>query len=252
MSTPILTELNWKNVQETEFEIAILPWGATEAHNYHLPYGTDNYQVERIAARAASLAGEKGAQALVLPTVPFGVNCQQQDIPLTMNLNPSTQALLLEDLVTSVENSGISKMLILNGHGGNDFKQMIREIQASSPVFLCAANWYTMSDPADVFDHSGDHAGELETSMMMYLFPDLVRPLEEAADGFAKQFRIKAMKEKKVWAPRQWTSVTESTGVGNPYLSSVEKGSSFFDAVTTELAHFLVDLSTANIDDMYA
>ena len=48
-----------------------------------------------------------------------------------------------------------------------------------------------------MFDHAGDHAGELETSMMMYLFPDLVSPLEEAADGFAKQFRVKAMKEKK-------------------------------------------------------
>ena len=247
----LLSKTNWKTVQETRFEIAILPWGATEAHNYHLPYGTDNYQVERIAEAAAEMANEDGARSVVLPNVPFGVNCQQQDIPLTMNLNPSTQAILLEDLVTSVENSGIRKMLILNGHGGNDFKQMIREIQASTSVFLCAANWYTQSDPTEIFEHEGDHAGELETSMMMYLYPDLVRPLAEAGDGNDRKFRLRAMRSKKVWAPRQWTSVTESTGVGNPYLSSVEKGHAFFNAVTKELADFLIEFSEADINDMY-
>ena len=252
MSSSVLTELTWKTVQQAGFDVAILPWGATEAHNYHLPYGTDNFQVEHIAAAASKRANATGAKSVVLPNVPFGVNCQQQDIPLTMNLNPSTQALLLDDIVKSVENSGITKLVILNGHGGNDFKQMIREQQAQTSVFLCAANWYSWLDPTPYFDEPGDHAGELETSVMMHIQPGLVGPLEDAGDGHDKKFVIPALRERKVWAPRQWTSVTEDTGVGNPSHASEEKGAAFCSAVVNELSSFLVDLANADLKNMYA
>jgi creatinine amidohydrolase len=76
----VLQETNWKTVKETTYNVAVLPWGATEAHNYHLPYGTDNIQNEFIAAEAAKLAWDRGAKVVVLPNVPFGANCQQLDI----------------------------------------------------------------------------------------------------------------------------------------------------------------------------
>src|SRR5205807_1844584 len=79
-----------------------LPWGATEAHNFHLPYSTDNIETERIAALAARHASERGARVVVLPVVPFGVNTGQLDIPLCLNLNPSTQALVLRDLASAL------------------------------------------------------------------------------------------------------------------------------------------------------
>src|SRR5881628_298299 len=91
----ILDELTWKTVRDTRYEVAILPWGATEAHNFHLPYATDNIQSEEIAARAAERAWQRGAKVVVLPVVPFGVNTGQLDIPLCINMNPSTQALVL-------------------------------------------------------------------------------------------------------------------------------------------------------------
>ena len=49
----LLAEATWKTVRDTHYHVAVLPWGATEAHNYHLPYGTDNYETEHIAAEAA-------------------------------------------------------------------------------------------------------------------------------------------------------------------------------------------------------
>ena len=87
----ILAETNWETLKDANFELAILPWGATEAHNYHLPYATDNIQADHLAAESAKRAHEKGGKVIVLPTIPFGVNTGQYDIYLDINLNPSTQ-----------------------------------------------------------------------------------------------------------------------------------------------------------------
>src|SRR3954468_7385799 len=179
----ILAETNWKAVKDTRFEVAVLPWGATEAHNYHLPYATDTIQCDALAAEAARIAWERGARVVVLPTVPFGVNTGQLDIRLCLNMNPSTQAALLADLVHALEAQGVRKLVVFNGHGGNDFRQMIRELQPRTRVFLCALNWYKVVDQAAYFADLGDHAGELETSVMLHVAPDLVRPLAEAGDG---------------------------------------------------------------------
>src|ERR1700761_2990642 len=91
----VLAGSTWKTVDPTPYTVAILPWGATEAHNYHLPYATDSIQAELVAILAAERAWSAGARVVVLPTVPFGVNTTQLDIKLTINLNPSTQAALL-------------------------------------------------------------------------------------------------------------------------------------------------------------
>ena len=92
----LLAESHWPEVRDREYSLAILPWGATEAHNYHLPYGTDNFETDALVHEAARLAWEKGAKIVVLPTIPLGVNTGQSDIKLTQNLNPSTQQSILE------------------------------------------------------------------------------------------------------------------------------------------------------------
>lgn len=247
----LLNELNWKSVRETRYEVAVLPWGATEAHNYHLPYSTDNVETEKIAALAAGKAWERGAKVVVLPVVPFGVNTGQLDIPLCINMNPSTQPLVLRDVASALASQGVKKLVILNGHGGNDFRQMIRELQPQVPMFLCQANWYQAVDPKQFFSDLGDHAGELETSVMLHLAPELVRPLHEAGPGRALRFKISALREGWAWAPRNWRQVTDDTGVGNPAAATAEKGRKYVDAVTEKLATFLVDLAKADTGAMY-
>ena len=118
----ILSDTTWKTVRGTDYEVAVLPWGATEAHNFHLPYGTDAYEASHVAAESAKKAWNAGARVAVLPTIPFGVNTGQLDIPLCLNLNPSTQSLVLRDLATALAGQGVPKLVILNGHGGNDFR----------------------------------------------------------------------------------------------------------------------------------
>lgn len=247
----MLAELPWREVRATTYEIAILPWGATEAHNHHLPYGTDVIECDSVAAESARLAWERGARTVVLPTVPFGVDTGQLDIPLTINMNPSTQSAVLADVVSALEGQGIRKLVILNGHGGNDFRQMIRELQPRTRVFLCTLNWWTCVDPRPYFDEPGDHAGELETSVMLHVAPDLVLPLGEAGDGAERHPSVAALRERWVWAPRPWTSVTADTGIGDPRAATAEKGGRFLAAVTERIATFLVELAAVDPARMY-
>jgi len=249
----ILAENNWKSVKDTDYTIAILPWGATEAHNYHLPYGTDNIQCDYIAAEAAKLAWEKNVKVAVLPTVPFGVNTQQLDIKLTINMNPSTQAFVLRDVVDSLAGQGIQKLMVLNGHGGNDFRQMIREIKVDYPgFFICNVNWYLVEgDWKKYFEDTGDHAGEMETSIMMHIVPDWVLPLSEAGDGSSRKLKFHGRHEGWLWAPREWTKVSKDTGIGNPQKSTVEKGKKYLGKIIPKIAEFLIELDSTDPEDIY-
>lgn len=248
----ILAETTWRAVRGTKFEVAVLPWGATEAHNYHLPYATDTIQCDYIAAESARKAVERGASVVVLPTVPFGVQTGQLDIPLCLNMNPSTQAALLADLAASLDGQGIRKLVVLNGHGGNDFRQMIRELQPRTGVFLSAVNWYRVVDPSSYFTHAGDHAGEMETSVMLHARGDLVLPLSEAGDGAERKPRLRGMREGWAWSPRQWTQVSDDTGVGNPHEATAENGSRYISDVTDRIGSFLAELAEADPGDLYA
>lgn len=247
----VLAETNWKTIRAVEYDVGILPWGATEAHNLHLPYGTDSLQAEAVATAAAERAWAEGARCLVLPTVPFGANAQQVDIPHTLNLNPSTQAFLLADLVESLEAQELPKLLILNGHGGNEFRPMIRELQAKTDVFLCLVDWWKVLDNDAFFDEPGDHAGEMETSLVLHLAPELVLPLSEAGPGEGRHFAVPGLRDGLAWAPRNWTQVTTDTGVGNPSAATAQKGQAFFTALTERLGGFLVDLAKADLDELY-
>ncbi|MBD0831604.1 creatininase family protein [Aestuariibaculum sediminum] len=248
----VLAETNYKTVKDSEYRVAILPWGATEAHNYHLPYATDSILSESAAIEAARIAWEDGAKVMVLPNLPFGVNTGQLDVPFCMNMNPSTQPAVLRDIVNVLDRNKVHKLVIVNGHGGNHFKQMIRELYLEFPnVFICALNWWQAENTKNYFEEPGDHAGALETSVIMHLTPELVLALDQAGNVKAKKFKLKALQEGWVTAQRKWTSVTVDTGVGNPKSASKKKGEHFFKGVTKKIASFLKELDDADLDNLY-
>ena len=248
----VLAETNWKTIKDQQIEVAVLPWGATEAHNLHLPFSTDNILVEKIAVAAAAKAWDKGAKVLVLPTVPFGVNTGQLDIRVNINMNPSTQLTVLKDIIDVLDRHGIYKFMILNGHGGNDFKQIIRELGFYFPkMFICACNWYQSFDNSEFFEKSGGHADEMETSLMQFLAPELVLSLTEAGKGEDKKFKVAALNEKWAWAEREWSKVTSDTGIGDPQKASPEKGEKCFNEIIMKIGNFMIDLSNADINNLY-
>ena len=231
------------------YDLAILPWGATEPHNYHLPYLTDCILSHDVAVLAARYAAEKfSIRCMVLPPVTFGSqNPGQRDLKFCIHARYETQKAILTDIVASLNAQGLNKLVIINGHGGNNFKNMIRDLSLDYPDFLIASSeWYTVLPAKQYFDAPGDHADELETSVMMYFHPELVN-LAEAGNGDYKDFKAPSLREKVAWIPRNWLKVTEDTGIGNPALATAKKGELFAKAVAEKYAHLLYDLSQPSI-----
>lgn len=253
MKPYILEQTNWKQVKNEKYEVAVLPWGATEPHNYHMPYGTDSLETARIAADAAEKAWEKGAKVMVLPVIPLGVqNTGQIELPFCLHTRPSTQKIIFEDIVSALNKQGIKKLVLMNGHGGNDFKPMVREIQPQFPeMFISLVEWFKMLDLSEYFEDEGDHAGEMETSVIQYYFPEFILPLDEAGEGKSKKFKLEGLNNKTAWAPRRWDKVSDDTGIGNPKAATPEKGKKFLDDVTSRIGDYFVELAESNIDDLY-
>ncbi len=248
----ILGESTWKQVREQEVDLVVLPWGATEAHNRHLPYATDVLHSDHLAAEAARLAYERGARVMVLPTIPFGVNTGQTDIYLDINLNPSTMTAIVGDVLDTLDRQGINKFLIFNSHGGNDFKPILRELGLQYPdMFLAFTNWYSTLDKSKYFANDGDHADEMETSLMLHIRPDLVRPLSDAGPGTERKIKINSIKQGWAWTERKWAEVTDDTGIGDPRQATVEKGAAYYKDVTRRMADLFVEIACADLNDLY-
>jgi creatinine amidohydrolase len=245
-----LSQKTYKDLRSTVVDIAILPWGATEPHGYHLPYGTDIYESKGISFRAAELASDRGVSSIVLPCIPYGVqNEGQRNIPGCINIRPTTQLAILVDIATSLMGQSIQKLVIINSHGGNDFKFAIRELQLTFPdMLIVAVDWWRHPVVKQIFDDPGDHAGALETSVMMYIKPELVTSMDEAGSGRSVGFSIDALNEGWAWTPRDWSKVSEDTGVGDPRSASHELGKAVVDAITNDIAKLVERLaSDANI-----
>lgn len=255
----ILSETNYGYVKEHPCEVAVLPMGATEPHNLHLPYGTDTFESVEIAGRACEAAFHRGARVVMLPAVPYGTETNLMAFPLAMNLNPSTLGLVIGDLVASLDRHGIRKLLILNGHGGNDFKPLLRELFGKTRVHLFLCDWFRAIGgdvQKQVFDEPGDHAGEMETAFGLAYFPQLVAHDETsgklAADaGAMRPTRFEAVNRGWVSITRPWHLLTTNTGAGNPHAATAEKGRQLVEAIVARLADFLVELAAAELDKTF-
>lgn len=232
-------------VKDLKYDMVILPWGATEPHNFHLPYLTDCILSHDIAVDAATLTLQNSeVRCMVMPPIPFGAqNPGQRELPFCIHTRYTTQQAILEDIISSLYAQGTRKMIILSGHGGNNFKGMIRDMAFVYPDFLIiATDWFNIIPTKGYFDALvDDHAGELETSAMMYYHPELVNLLE-AGSGEVKPFAIKSLNEKIAWTPRHWDKTTKDTGVGDPRLASSEKGAHYLKLVIEKLAKLFVEV----------
>lgn len=231
------------DVKNLKYQMAILPWGSTEPHNYHLPYMTDAILAHDISVDAAVSAKENGVLSMILPPVFLGAqNPGQRELPFCIHGRYETQKAILIDVIDSLRYQGISKLLIVSGHGGNSFKNMIRDILVDYPdFFIASCEWFNLADGKDIFSHDGEHAHELETSVMMHYHPELV-DLSLAGSGNSNAPILKSLSGGLIWMPRNWSEISDDTGIGNPKESSPEKGKMFSEKVVETLKGIIIDI----------
>ena len=252
-----LARSTYRDVKDSQYEVAVLPLGATEPHNLHLPYSMDTVEGDRIGAAICEEAAKRGAKVVLLPTLPYGTETNLSRFPLAMNLNPSTMGLVIRDLVQSVVLSGIRKIVLLNMHGGNEPKSVLRELHGEVDASLFACNWWEVirDRHAEIFDAPEDHAGEMETSLALVWFPELVGRSEDgslAADaGAMRRCRFEAVREGWVRITRPWHLLTTNAGAGNPHAATAAKGEQVIALLIERLAPFLVELSEASRDEWF-
>jgi creatinine amidohydrolase len=242
----ILLEANYRQLLDRRPNVAVLPWGATEAHNYHLPHGTDVIEGTHFAARAAELAHGRGAKVIVLPTIPFGNNAQQLDQVATITCSTATALAILRDVAHSLTKQGIDRLIILNAHGGNEFKPMVRDVQAEFGMLIVVVNFFQVRSDLlkTIFELPGDHGDEMETSVLLHLCPELV-VLDQAGEGKRVPFKVEGLNQPGVWTPRPWSASHPDTGAGDPRKATADKGKRYFEAVSAAISEVIIGVSNA-------
>lgn len=166
--------------------IAVLPIAATEQHGPHLPTGTDTMIGDGLMA-AAIAAMPDDLPAVVLPTLPIGKSDEHESFPGTLSLSAATMTAMLVEIGGSVAGAGLSKLVIVSAHGGNSEAMGIaaRELRRRHGMLAVATSWARLGQPEGLFGEDerrhGIHGGDIETSLMLHLSPDLVR-MDKAGD----------------------------------------------------------------------
>ncbi len=229
-------ELTYKDVEKLVKEgyIPIIPLGSLEVHGPHLPIGTDGLVIYKVALELA-----KREKVVVLPPIYYTYVPENRHFPGTISLSGETFVKLLEEICDELGRMGFRKIIILNGHGGNNrpLGMFVREIlwrKKDYMVYLFINPWACIYDEIERVKESKivGHAGEIETSFVLFVRPDLVR--KENIPGESKLGPIRVVE----WAetPIDWIGYAIEGYVGDPRKASPEKGKKLFELWVERLA----------------
>jgi creatinine amidohydrolase len=238
--------------------VAVLPVAATEQHGPHLPLQVDTAIVDGVVAAALPhLDGE--STALFLPTQSVGFSPEHARFPGTLTLKAETLIRLWTDIGESVAATGVKKMVFFNAHGGQaNFMDIVaRDLRARLGMLVLSVNWYGLplhgtrgGDVNALFsadEHRfGIHAGDIETSLMLALAPDLVDMAKaenflSSSQARAKQFDIlgNGKSAKLAW---QIQDYNRAGAVGNAAAATAAKGAELQAAAGLSLARLLAEI----------
>ena len=127
----------------------------------------------------------------------------------------------------------------------------MRDLQLNHEILIVVANFYEQVPEimAEVIDHPGDHADEMETSLMLHLRPQWV-VLDQAGPGERLPFVIKSLRTGRFWTPRPWSASHPDSGSGDPGAATSDKGMRLFESICVQIGGLIVDLSIAQKGDM--
>jgi len=252
----LLGELTWLEARTRfkQVDVALLPVGSIEQHGPHLPLDCDSFDAEYLAIKVAENCMDP--KPLVFPLMPYGVSYHHEDFSGTISISPETLSKLVYDIGMSAARHGVTKLVIINGHGGNSpaLHFAAQMINRDAHIFTCVDTGET-SDP-DVYSMAETpndvHAGEIETSTSLATRPDLVRL--KAAKKFVPKFSSRYLnftsKRRVEWYAH--TSKISQTGVlGDPTKGNAEKGERIWDIMIKRLVEFVEDLKKLSLDEIY-
>jgi creatinine amidohydrolase/Fe(II)-dependent formamide hydrolase-like protein len=252
----LLGELTWPEAQERfrQVDVALLPVGSIEQHGPHLPLDTDAFDADYLAKRVAAACPDP--KPIVLPLISYGVSYAHEDFSGTLSVSPDTMAKTVYEIGMNVAKHGITKLVIVNGHGGNGpaLHFAAQLINRDAHIFTCVdtgetsdADINAMSDvPNDV------HAGDIETSTTLAVRPELVRM--DRAEKFIPRFSNKYLdftSQRSVgWYAR--TARITPTGIfGDPTRATREKGERMWEIMIHHLVELVTSIQGLPLDEIY-
>jgi creatinine amidohydrolase/Fe(II)-dependent formamide hydrolase-like protein len=252
----LLAEMTWPEVQARfkEVDVALLPVGSTEQHGPHLPLDTDAFDAEYLAQRVAEACTDP--KPLVLPLIPYGVSYHHEDFSGTLSISPKTLAQLVYEIGMSAARHGVTKLVIINGHGGNipALQFGAQMINRDAHIFTCVETGETSEKDIEALTETPNdvHAGEVETSTALANRPHLVK--RDKASKFIPRFSSKYLnfssKRSVEWYAR--VSKISTTGVlGDPTKASREKGKKIWAVMIKHLVEFIEDLKSMSLDEIH-
>ena len=212
---------------------AILPVGSLEQHGPHLPVSTDSIIVEYISRLVASKIG-----AFVLPVVAYGVSFEHAPM-FNLSINNTTLSSLAADISSSLLENNVKHILIINGHHGN--VGALQYISQTVGKYSRVRNSVHILHYWHALKREFDHAGEVETSLLLSIAPELVR-MDKAAPNRTKLTKSKAAYASITNIPGSFPKLTGNGVWGDPTKSSAEKGSKMVEEIVDGLVRTIRDL----------
>ncbi|MGH2459782.1 MAG: creatininase family protein [Chloroflexota bacterium] len=228
----------------------LLPTAAIEQHGPHLPIVTDTLVCTTVCQRAAENA-MADTPVTVAPPVHFGSSHHHFPYPGVLSLTNSTFIEIVKETCDSLAKSGFRRIVIVNGHGGNDeaIRVAARDVALALPISIAAASYWTIAWSALVEEGKANevgqlpgHAGAFETSLVLALRPDLVDRASLPSSLAEPPFRADARHQPTVI--RAGHSLGDGPGyTDNPANASAEHGMRFLKIISREVAQFVVSFA---------
>jgi creatinine amidohydrolase len=237
--------------------IAVLPVGATEQHGPHLPMSTDTATIDGMVQAAIRHLPDQ-LPALFLPTVAYGKSNEHSRYPGTLTVSAATLIALWTEIGACVAAAGVRKLVLFNSHGGQMSVMDIvaRDLREKHGLMTVSANWYTLGLPSGMFgEHElrhGIHAGDVESSIMLTLTPDRVRPEQfrnfgSLTEQMEREGRFLSLgaSGKLGW---QTHDLNPEGAAGNATLASAAKGEAVLDFVGQRFVELLQEIDRFPIE----
>ncbi|MEM5470133.1 creatininase family protein [Hoeflea sp. AS60] len=239
--------------------IAILPLGAHEQHGPHLPFETDTLIAQEVARRLCA-AAPANVDAVPLPVESIGYSIEHMDVSGTRTLGFDEAVNRWIDIAARCAEHGTRRLMLLNAHGGNSplLTIVATEARVRFNMLVVATSWTRFGMPAEIIppeDKALDiHAGDIETSVMLAIHPELVRL--EALEDFPSRQAEYALKFKhlRAYGPHAFgwkmSDLNSQGAAGKASQASASKGEALLAHAVNGLTELLTDMANFDVSEL--